>query len=116
MIEPRDMTASGAKLPTGIRAMSGWFCPLKGHSRPRRWMAGVTGNGHSSTGYSITSSAWTNSNCGTVRPSALAVFRLITSSSFVGSWTGRSAGFAPASIVRHSRRHGDRPRRGSVRS
>jgi hypothetical protein len=29
-----------------------------------------------------------------VRPSALAVVRLITSSYFVGAWTGRSAGLA----------------------
>src|SRR5262249_10028786 len=46
-------------------------------------------------GHSITSSA---SNCielGTTRPSALAVFRLITSSNFVGCRTGRSAGLVP---------------------
>jgi hypothetical protein len=49
--------------------------------------------------YSITSSARINIDCGTVRPSALAVFRLITSSNLVGCWTGRSAGFAPLRIV-----------------
>ena len=32
---------------------------------------------------------------GTVRPSALAVFRLITNSYLVGACTGRSAGFSP---------------------
>ena len=32
---------------------------------------------------------------GTVRPSALAVLRLMTSSTFVACWTGRSAGFSP---------------------
>jgi hypothetical protein len=48
--------------------------------------------------YSITSSA---SNCigiGTLRPSALAVLRLITSSNLVGCTTGRSAGFSPLII------------------
>src|SRR5262245_10438116 len=45
--------------------------------------------------HSITSSA---NNCialGTVRPSALAVLRLITSSNLVGCTTGNSAGLAP---------------------
>ena len=34
-----------------------------------------------------------------VSPSAFAVFRLITSSNFVGCSTGRSAGFAPLRIL-----------------
>ena len=34
-----------------------------------------------------------------VRPSALAVLRLMTSSNFVGCSTGRSAGFAPLRIL-----------------
>src|SRR6516164_9496396 len=46
-------------------------------------------------GYSITSSARASSVSGTVRPSALAVFMLITRSYLVGAWTGRSAGFVP---------------------
>ena len=45
--------------------------------------------------YSITSSARASSDGGTVRPSAMAVLRLITSSYFVGACTGRSAGFSP---------------------
>ena len=45
--------------------------------------------------YSITSSARVSSVGGTVRPSALAVLRLITSSYLVGAWTGRSLGLAP---------------------
>src|SRR5437764_8509860 len=48
--------------------------------------------------YSITSSARIRNDCGTVRPSAVAVLRLITSSNLVGCWTGRSAGFAPLRI------------------
>jgi hypothetical protein len=45
--------------------------------------------------YSITSSALASSVCGTSRPSALAVLRLITRSYLVGACTGRSAGFSP---------------------
>src|SRR5215468_1052749 len=46
--------------------------------------------------YSITSSARASSDGGTVRPSALAVLRLITSSNLVGCSTGRSDGLAPS--------------------
>jgi hypothetical protein len=49
--------------------------------------------------YAITSSALTMSVCGIVSPSALAVLRLRTSLNFVGCSTGRSAGFAPLSIL-----------------
>src|SRR5262249_33937794 len=45
--------------------------------------------------HSITSSARASSVSGTVRPSALAVLRLITSSNLVGCWMGKSAGLAP---------------------
>ena|SRR5215831_8355504 len=45
--------------------------------------------------YSITSSARDSSACGTVRPSALAVFWLMYSSTLVACWTGRSAGLSP---------------------
>src|SRR5215468_3183731 len=45
--------------------------------------------------HSITSSARASRLSGTVRPSAFAVLRLITSSYFVGACTGRSAGFSP---------------------
>src|SRR5258708_28269745 len=49
--------------------------------------------------YSITSSARTSSVGGTVRPSALAVFMLITSSNLVGCSTGRSAGLVPLRLL-----------------
>jgi hypothetical protein len=42
-------------------------------------------------GFSITSSARPRIVCGVVRPSALAVSRLMTNSNLVGTWTGRSA-------------------------
>ena len=45
--------------------------------------------------YSIISSARDSSEGGTVRPSALAVLRLITNSNLVALCTGRSAGFSP---------------------
>ena len=48
--------------------------------------------------YSITSSAMASSDGGTVRPSALAVLRLMTNSYLVGVCTGRSAGFSPLRI------------------
>ena len=43
-------------------------------------------------------SALASSAGGTVRPSALAVLRLIASSNLVGCCTGRSAGFSPLRI------------------
>src|SRR5262249_27919351 len=49
--------------------------------------------------HSMTWSARASTEGGIVMPSALAVLRLTTSSNFVGCWTGRSAGFAPFSIL-----------------
>ena len=49
--------------------------------------------------YSIASSARASSVGGTVRLSALAVFRLITSSNFVARSTGKSAGLVPFKIL-----------------
>ena len=48
----------------------------------------------------MTSSARARIDGGTVRPSALAVFRLTTNSNLVGCSTGRSAGFSPFSPLR----------------
>src|SRR5262249_1983944 len=45
--------------------------------------------------HSITSSAMASSPGGKLRPNALAVLRLITSSNLVDCMTGRSAGFSP---------------------
>src|ERR1700694_1763246 len=45
--------------------------------------------------HSITSVAWSRSDCGMVSPSALAVLRLMTKSNLVGCSTGRSPGLAP---------------------
>ena len=49
--------------------------------------------------YRMTSSARASTAGGIVNPSALAVFRLMTSSYFVGCSTGRSAGLAPLRIL-----------------
>ncbi len=69
--------------------------------------------GHSSIAYSITSLASTNSRGGTVRPSVVAVLRLMTSSNLVGCCTGRSVGLAPLGIVptTYSQPMLDRPER-----
>jgi hypothetical protein len=48
--------------------------------------------------YSTTSSARPSSEIGRVMPSALAVLRLRTNSTFVDCWTGKSAGFSPFRI------------------
>jgi hypothetical protein len=55
--------------------------------------------GHGGTAHSITSSARASKEGGTVRPSALAVFMLITSWNLVGCSTGRSEGLAPLRIL-----------------
>src|SRR5207245_10920445 len=49
--------------------------------------------------HSITSSARASTLAGTLRPSALAVVRLMTRSNLVGCATGISAGFAPRKIL-----------------
>ena len=54
---------------------------------------------HSPWCHSIALSARASSDCGISMPSALAVFKLIASSKFVGCSTGRSAGFAPFRIL-----------------
>src|ERR1700674_2289356 len=46
----------------------------------------------------MTSSARARIEGGTVRASAFAVLRLMTSSKVVGCWTGRSAGFSPGNL------------------
>ena len=49
--------------------------------------------------YSITPSARTRKDSGTVSPSAFAVVRLTMRSNLMGCSTGRSAGFAPRKIL-----------------
>jgi hypothetical protein len=67
-----------------------------GHDTSQRGQHEATALNHS-----MTSSARAGSDDGgIVRPRALAVLRLITSSKFVGCSTGRSAGFAPGALAR----------------
>ena len=49
--------------------------------------------------YSITLVALINSDCGMVRPNALAVLRLINNSNVIGCSTGMSPGLAPLKIL-----------------
>ena len=64
--------------------------PRAAKRRPRREERDAVAPFHS-----MTSSARTSSVFGTFKPSALAVFMLITSSHFTGCCTGRSAGLSP---------------------
>jgi hypothetical protein len=65
--------------------------------RDRIWHV-LTHSGHGKEYHSITSSARVSNSGGIVRPSAFAVLRLITSSTLVLCWIGRSASFAPLRI------------------
>src|SRR6266699_5707923 len=74
--------------------------PINGHRQtaPACWVGAKPGSrGH----HSITSSARTSSDDGTVNPSALAVLRLIASWYFIGACAGRLAGFSPFEDVSH---------------
>jgi hypothetical protein len=78
------------------------LCPRKRTSaRARRHVREVpyaaVSNRSKAALYSITSSARSRIEIGTSMPRALAVLKLITSSNFVGSSTGKSAGFIPRS-------------------
>src|SRR6266516_1920518 len=61
-------------------------------------VAVVPSTAHALQLHSITSSASASSDGGTVRPSALAVLRLMTNSYCAARQIGKSAGFAPLRI------------------
>src|SRR5262249_56347151 len=69
-----------------------------GRERPRHRRAAEQRDELAAPHHSITSSAATCNVSGTFRPSAFAVFRLMTSSNLVGCRTGNSAGFSPLRI------------------
>src|SRR6516165_1525467 len=73
------------------------LCPRR--KRPRRRRATEQRYELAPPHHSITLSARRTRPAGTSCPIALAVLRLITSSNVVGCSTGRSAGFAPLSIL-----------------
>src|SRR6266487_3332080 len=90
-IRTQDPTGLSRPLPAGqVDATNGSNAPFRSVS--------LLDNGRSQT-HSITSSARSSSDFGIVRPSDLAVFRLTTSSHFVGCATGRSTGFNPLRIL-----------------
>jgi hypothetical protein len=109
--EPLRGTTQSASLPRNADQCPGWvnryrigrpphvrFPPDSDHE------ADISGgpfraNTGTDRGYSITSSALLVSDAGTVNPSAFAAFILMTNSSLVDCWTGRSAGFAPDKIL-----------------
>src|SRR5262249_43513422 len=76
------------------------FCPLlrARRERPRESRAAEQRDELAPL-HSITSSAMASMPGGIVRPSILAVLRLITSSNLVGCRTGKSAGLAPLRIL-----------------
>ena len=74
-------------------------CPLwviSGHVQCKRRCPLSANSGHCL--YSITSSARPMSVFGMLMPSALAVLRLMVSSTLVTCWTGKLAGFSPLRI------------------
>jgi hypothetical protein len=73
------------------------FTPESGHVQCTSSYLLWANSGHRAI-HSITSSARLCTDCGTVMPSALAVVRLMLSSTFVACCTGRSAGFSPLRI------------------
>src|SRR6516225_3062319 len=77
----------------------------KGRDRPRAYRFHPPGSAEGRWAiHSITSSARKRKDSGIVNPSAFAVLRLTTSSNFVGSSMGRSAGLAPLRFVHEKRR------------
>src|SRR5262249_659829 len=70
------------------------MAPVPGDSSKHQIGTSMPQGGHPPH-HSITSSGRTSRDGGTSSRSALAVFRLITSSYLVGARTGRSAGFSP---------------------
>ena len=91
-----QMSAMGQSRHVGF----GFGVPLYPRTRPHRrvLLSDATGQWRHRPAYSITSPASARSVGGTVKPSALAVFKLITKSYLVGCKTGRSAGFSPLRI------------------
>src|SRR5258708_35086989 len=72
--------------------------PDSGHRRPAR-PCPKSAIGGRNRSHSISSSARASNMGGTVKPSALAVLRLMTSSNMVGCSSGRSAGWGPFRIL-----------------
>jgi hypothetical protein len=104
----RNATIEAGKMTLRVnscRGRHGLGCPLCSRKLPRLLPARAAVKGQKETyalqqtpPYSMISSARPSSGSGIVNPSVLAVLRLTTSSIFVDSWTGNSAGVAPLRI------------------
>ena len=104
-----DIAQLSQALPKGlenyaVRRGQGREVPDVGHLRLGGERRGEEAASHCADecpprGHWITSSARSSSDGGIVRPSALAVLRLMTSSNFVGCSIGRSRGWAPLRIL-----------------
>ena len=88
--------ARGAK-QSALSADSG---PNSASHRSEATLSATTGLAHrgKQQNYSITWSTATSKDCGTARPSAFAVLRLMTSSNFVGCSMGIAPGLVPFNI------------------
>ena len=91
------MTAMGQTLPMDSAPVPPYvrYCSKSDHLRRECEMTLRANLRHDDGRYSITSSASANSLSGTMRPSALAVLRLISRSNLVGRSIGKSARFIP---------------------
>jgi hypothetical protein len=94
----RQVVTNRYSLSGGYGLTSGCFCAKSESQHNLAEVRFVPTRDSNTTCYSITSSALASSDVGTVRPSALAVLRLIVNSNFVGCTTGSSAGFSPFRI------------------
>ena len=88
------MSALGQKRKAHIEQMLSAFTPLATFERTFRDV-GLVPQADMAKNYSITSSAATSSEPGTVTPNAFAALTLITSSNLMGRSIGKSAGLAP---------------------
>ena len=89
----------GGHTPTRLTGQAAPGPGSAGSASGRRWVPPLSPSGLRGDAYLSTSSARERNSGGMVRPSASAVFRLITSSSLVGCSTGRSPGFTPRKIL-----------------
>src|SRR5215472_4106194 len=85
-----EVSNSGRRFLGGLRA---------GHERRDEESAGERLEEHAPRAHWMISSARPISACGIVRPRALALLRLMTSSNLVGCSTGKSLGLAPFRIL-----------------
>src|SRR5262249_20909094 len=106
---PKGVYLGQPRVSPGFEARSNSRLSLtNGHAlrENRRWLSATNGPEQLAASaaqriatYSITSSARASNNGGIVRPSAFAVFTLITRSNLVGCWTGSSPAFSPVRIL-----------------